>query len=628
MLHNSYFMYVPRYNDPVFYSGICFFMLPFFLFGHLMAYLLQAFPSVFINGYSWPYTITTSLSGVFAGLAVIIILFYLCRHFFGQLSSLLAVLLVFWAGNLVFYTFVWPLYSHIFSVLAISLFILCWLKKRETIDPIYWLIWGVLFGMAVMIRPQNILYGFIPLYELIRLLAKRQQSWGQIIKCGCAFGLASLICFSPQLFLWYTSSGHIILDTYGQKGDEFYWLNPRFLQPLFSMHKGLFIWTPVFVFCLPGFAFFLKKNRELAFILFLSFFLQWYLISCYEFPIGNPGYGCRYLINCMPFFTICLAGCIQWIYRKTNAVYIVIIGSLLVFFNLILMGIYHLDHIPDSKYVPTFQGLLEMIFSTFPAKMSEYIFLPYINENIFARMVFTAIGSNSLHNIVIALVLFFCIAFLLTYMIYGLHSFLPCEKKTLAWFLGSMFIIIMLLNIAVISLKKGPYYTHVYPIFKTLYTRPDPPALSTTEFSLNAINQKQDIDINYSHPVQIIDITTTTIHGFTIPPSTPIATMTVIDHHNDTHHFNIIYELHTSEYSTFRKALPDDAIPKIIPKNKAIHHWLSMDAGGYYYGTGYHQRFMLPSERLVKKMVFEYIYPEGTIIVNGIHLANKLDGGQ
>jgi len=42
----------------------------------------------------------------------------------------------------------------------------------------------------------------------------------------------------------------------------------------------------------------------------------------------------------------------------------------------------------------------------------------------------------------------------------------------------------------------------------------------------------------------------------------------------------------------------------------------------------YMQKSGKSTDRLVKKMVFEYIYPEGTIIVNGIHLANKLDGGQ
>jgi hypothetical protein len=625
LLYNNHFMYVPHPHEPIFYCGAALIMAPFFGLGHLLALLLSGYQSFPLNGYSWPYTLCTSLAGVFAGCVTLILIYRINRIFFRMMPSLMATFFMFWAGNLCFYTFVWPLYSHAFSVLAITLFLLLWFRLRIDSPLHAWLLWGLILGYAAWIRPQNVLFVIVPLCEWAGLSRTSGKRPTFPIRAGVLFMLGTLLAFSPQMLLWVKSAGKPIVDAYGHIGDEFFWWRPQLWYLFLSTNRGLLVWSPIFAVAIPGFIMLVKGvHRRKALILLATFLLQVYLVAAYEFPEGGAGFSSRYLINCMPFLSLCLAAFLNGIPRRWLALPGVLF-LFLVYANMGLIIMYQLEMIPHNNYIPSLTELLQGALIDGPRAGWEYITATNINENVFARNILAQVrGPSSMWE--------WLGAFLL--VCGGLTLCMTMAIRCTEWHRRGLKItavmgvlLFAVTGFYIVNLKPGPEYTNIWPVLKVAYDRQEaPPAVVECEIEISANHPLKQIPIDYKVPVDTIDLTSTLVWGFKVPPLELLGYIMLTDEDGRTYKFDIVNDRDTAEFGAFNMGAPERIYESRIDPERMAHQWLEKDDSGYYYGTGYHRRYTLSKPVRVCLIGLYYTATEGKLIMTGLTLSKRKGG--
>ena len=113
--------------------GQSFLVLPFFLLGHLSALVLNTlgFP-VSIDGYSFPYLMSTALASqtyLFLGL---LLTFQINRKYFSEFASVFATLMVWASSPLIYYTFIRQRMAHTTEFFLASLFIYWTMLRLQT----------------------------------------------------------------------------------------------------------------------------------------------------------------------------------------------------------------------------------------------------------------------------------------------------------------------------------------------------------------------------------------------------------------------------------------------------------------------------------------------------------------
>ena len=625
LLYNNHFMYVPHPHEPVFYCGAALIMAPFFALGHLLALLPGGVQAVPLNGYSWPYTLCTSLAGVFAGCVALVLMYRMNRLFFRAIPSLMGAFFMFWAGNLCFYTFVWPLYSHAFSVLAVTLFLLLWFRMRVD-GPLHaWLLWGLILGYAVWIRPQNALFVVVVLCEWTGLSRTDGTRPTYPIGAAVLFLCGALLAFSPQMLLWLKTAGKPIVDAYGQIGDEFFWWRPRLWYLFFSTNRGLLMWSPIFAVAVPGFILLLRGvHRRRALILLATFLLQVYLVAAYEFPEGGAGFSSRYLINCMPFLSLCLAAFLNGIPRPWR-----IMGGVfflfLVYANIGLIMAYHLEMIPHNNYIPSLWELLRCAVVDGPRAGWAYVTSTHINENVFARNILTQIHGRPAMWGWSAVFLSVC---------GGLALWTTTAVRCTGWHGRGLKILVVTgvllfegTGVCILNLKHGPEYANIWPVLAVAYDRQEaPPAVAEREIAISVKDPLKRIPVDYEAPVDTIDLTSTLVWGFEVPPHELLGHITVTDEDGKTYGFDIVNDRDTAEFGAFNKGARERIHESQIDPERIVHQWLKNDDSGYYYGTGYHRRYALSKPVRVCSVGLRYTAGKGKLIITGLTLSKRKGG--
>jgi len=629
VLHNAYFMYVPHPSEPVFYSGMCAALAPFFAFGHLLAVLLAGVPGVFSDGYSWPYKLMACLGNVIAGFGVMILLYRLCRRFYGGFASAMATLLTFWGGSLAFYTFVWPLYPHMFSLLAVLVFVTFWLATWNGRTRSQWFVWGVILGMCVWIRPQGALLTAIVGCELLRTTGGFRFDIRLAVMGAVLFALGALAGFSPQLALWYKSTGKLVVDVYGGVGDEMYWLRPHLLYLLFSPHKGFFAWAPVFLFALPGAFLFCRRHRTVFTALGFVFLLNVYLIASYEYPEGRASFGSRYLIDTVPFLSLCLGAFIEWIRQRVPPGIIVAAGAVFVYTALSMVVMYHLEMIPHDMYRPTFGQLAGLVTNEVPRRISDFIFLARINENVFARRFLSALVRGDLAGWLVcgAQWLVACgLACGTAVLGYAAYRWYCSRRVTTSVCMIGVAGLLVALGLAM----KGPVQgRRVYPMLKVSNLRQEAlPSLDSREFRVDSAKPTVEITNKCGFAATWVDFTGMLVTDDAIPGGSEVARVTVDYTDGRQQVFPVVKGKDVDDYELYRDANPSATIRRTAMRGRAVHHWLDRASDGtYFYGTGYWWRSLFERTQQIKSVRFDYMAKSGALVVTGVCLAGEDNQG-
>jgi len=278
-------------------AGSAIIWIPFFLFGHLTALLLNLlkFP-VAINGYSWPYEFAVGLGNIALGVVALFLLFDLGRKYVSEKLSLVGVILLTFGTNYLFYLMYEPVTSHVPSFFLFTLFLWLWKKEKKK----FWLL-GLSAGLLVAVRTQDV----------VLVLPFLVYEFWQNKKSGLKLIMATFLAFLPQLLVWQKMFGQITKIPYlsGGSAGSFSLLPTHLWEVLFSPRHGLFLWTPLLLLGLWGIKYF--KNTRLAKLLLIGFILEVLVTSSWSQWWQGASFGARFFVSSLPLFFLGIISLIE-----------------------------------------------------------------------------------------------------------------------------------------------------------------------------------------------------------------------------------------------------------------------------------------------------------------------------
>ncbi len=290
--------YVIKYT-----MGLAILYFPFFETAHLYTTYLSSYPP---DGYSPPYQMAAYLAGLVYALLGLLVLRRFLRYYFSEGLTAILVIIAYCGTNYLCYAVFRSLYSHnfLFALHATTLLLTHkWLQQPRRR---YALGLAVTIGLAILIRPTEIIIGLVPLLlgvaSLADLRTRLQLLWaqrGQLVLFGLGVGLIWL----PQLLYWHHMSGHWLYDSY--PGESFNFRHPKLKSGLYSFNNGWLTYTPVMVLALIGIAVLWWRRRDVFWLttsylvlhiwIAFSWWCWWYMDS-----FGSRAMVQAYPLLCLP----------------------------------------------------------------------------------------------------------------------------------------------------------------------------------------------------------------------------------------------------------------------------------------------------------------------------------------
>lgn len=384
---------LPEYSKYTIGMGLILF--PFYAIGHLVALLLSGLGvDVTTDGLSWVYELFYCLGSIGLGIAGLFLCYKASSHIFSRFSALIAVIGVWFASPLTFYLCLESSMSHPVSQFLVSLFLyLCvltsWIHRRRQQVLI-----GLILGLAVLVRPQNLLFASVPLIlatretyfavaskkQTLSTAARRKLSgWIYIKAIAVMMGAMSLLVLL-QWGIYQWQYGGVWNSPYLQEGategygSSFHWGNPEILNVLFSGYRGLFIWHPLLGLAIIGVILAFRLFPTLAGTLLLAFGLQVYLIASWWCWWQGASFGGRMFSNCTFIFVLGLSALWEILAKIGKRWLGIGITLFLIAWNVLLVMQYESAMIPPEAPISIAQ-----LFK------NQFFVIPFFLEHIFNR---------------------------------------------------------------------------------------------------------------------------------------------------------------------------------------------------------------------------------------------------
>jgi hypothetical protein len=275
--------------------------LPFFLVALAVASLRYAS----VNGFEMPFQVANALSGAcYFGLGTYLS-YRACRLRYDRWPSALTVTIVVLATNLLQYAGPDGSYSHIYGYCLLSALVYLTLRRVDGGAPASlpaFIGFGLLIGAAIMVRPTN------AVYALLFLVFACGTPFPRLVAGGaCAF-LASAVGASPQMILWFVTTGQPIYYSY--QGEGFHFLAPALWNYLLSIRKGVFFWHPIYLIMIAALLWQLPRRPREGGVALAIVLLGLYIGASWgDFTFGHS-FGSRQSVELLPILTLPLAGAI------------------------------------------------------------------------------------------------------------------------------------------------------------------------------------------------------------------------------------------------------------------------------------------------------------------------------
>lgn len=289
---------------------------------NLLKHFNPSFPN---NGYSNIYQISVGLLNIlFVSFGLFLLYKFLLKSH-SQLSSLLAVSTLIFGSNLLYYGGIDVINSHPLSFLVATVFLIYWSKnKNKTYRN--WLIIGIIIGILALVRTQDLIFLSLVIFENIFLMFRNESPFlvklYKFLLNNLLVALGFLISFFPQLIEWRIIFGNFLQNPYISSKEGFNFFSPHLFEIFFSSKVGLFIWTPIYLFCFVGLFLLLKKNRYLSLSGIILLFSQIILISSWSGWSQGESFSIRMLISGLPFLALGLVSFIDFLPKKWHLKYL------------------------------------------------------------------------------------------------------------------------------------------------------------------------------------------------------------------------------------------------------------------------------------------------------------------
>jgi hypothetical protein len=231
-------------------------------------------------------------------------LYVLVERHLGKNAARIGATVAVWATPITWYAVTQPTYQHAAAFGLVVLLLERWDARRGDSSWRHFMWLGVIGGLAMSMRQQEVLWLIPPAGEVAWRLWKGPDRKRWLI-AGAVFGFATLAAFAPQLgVFWYYT--HTLAPP---QAEPIRWGDPLVGMALFSTRAGLFTWTPVAYLALVGLIIGRKqvKAHRLALMMLVPFVIEVYICSAAWVPSGAYAYGARRLSDGAPLFGLGVA---------------------------------------------------------------------------------------------------------------------------------------------------------------------------------------------------------------------------------------------------------------------------------------------------------------------------------
>jgi hypothetical protein len=226
------------------------------------------------------------LSSALAAIGAVLLGLCLARRFVGGTwAPAYAAIAVLLGTSVTYYATYMPSYGHALDALACAAFLAAWALTIGRTDWRRWVLLGVLLGIAMLIRVQDLAFGVVIVVEVGAAIAgdlrRRAIDWrvrALIWLGGGALALVvALVVFTPQLYYW-----HVVYGDWSSlpQGSRYTRLgSPMIVELLYAPRNGWLSTHPVAYLAVIGLACVPRRARVVALALGLALALQVYLNS-------------------------------------------------------------------------------------------------------------------------------------------------------------------------------------------------------------------------------------------------------------------------------------------------------------------------------------------------------------
>ena len=326
-------------------SGVAVVQLPAFAIAHFLAEPL----GYDADGFSLPYQFAIQLWAICIGIAGLwffrkfLLLFYS--------DAAVAVLLVMLVAGTCFlnYTAIDVTLTHcpLFAIYALLLlnthYYYATLKRKYAVRI------GLLIGMAILIRPSEIIAVLLPLFwgmenlsgaTIIRQFKFLRSRLSDLVPAA----FCTIIICSIQVGYWLYVTGRPLVYSYDDK--TFSWLAPHTWQYLTSTTSGWLMYNPVVLLIFIGIPFFIKNGKNRVPVL-LFFVLNLYVISAWDIW-WYSGIGGRAMVQGYVVSLFIAGALIEWVLRTRVRMYIMV--PFLLLFVYISIWVHYHAHSGNGLY--------------------------------------------------------------------------------------------------------------------------------------------------------------------------------------------------------------------------------------------------------------------------------------
>jgi hypothetical protein len=364
VLMNPHGMYLPPPETPLIHLGTALLQAPAALLARPLALALDragivpggdGFGPLEVGAATW--------TSMMLGIGGVMLVHRLARRTAGGTASAVAQVVLLYASPLAFFTFVWPAYPHATSVFLGAWFLLVWARQGMEGRRARPFLLGLLGGLLVLVRPQDIVYLALPVLDLVLdagsivRLRRGGSDWRSRGRSAGLLALGFVLGFAPQVAAWMGTAGKPLAHVYSEIGDPFIWARPAFAQVLFSGYNGLVSWTPICGLAILGLTFLRRSEPRLFRGLVLLLVLEWWAIASYGYWWGGASFGARYFLSAYPVLGVGLALLVARLARRTSTLAVGVGSVPFVYWNLLLMAQFRLEWIAHNRR-PDFLAVL------------------------------------------------------------------------------------------------------------------------------------------------------------------------------------------------------------------------------------------------------------------------------
>jgi hypothetical protein len=267
------------------------------------------------DGFSPPYNLGLVIGSIIYLMISLVLLKKVLLRYFSPVATTISLIMVALGTNLGHYSTHEPTMSHLYGFFLFSVFLYLVVRWHENPTLKYSIFIGLVSGMIALVRPSNILIGFIFVFWNISGIVTLKQKvllFSKNYAYLLVIILFAVLIWVPQMLYWKHTAGSYLFYSYGEES-KFFFNNPQIFNNLFSYRKGWLVYTPIMITAFLGMIILWKKKPGLVVPMVIFSVVNIYVISSWWSWWYGGGFGLRAYVESYAIYSLGFAAFVQWI---------------------------------------------------------------------------------------------------------------------------------------------------------------------------------------------------------------------------------------------------------------------------------------------------------------------------